>query len=194
MDTIAKFASIDYVSLLSAVAIIVVGSVAAKEALTKFCNMLGIEFSWVRANKERIAMEKQIEEDIKDLSKKQDDFELLRIQDIESRETFNKTIVDSISSLKDYITTLEKNIDIREAEKRFKKLRFDILNFADRISKSEQISAELIDQIYDEITEYEELAETYEFKNNRVNASIVVIQNKYTELLGQGKIYKGEIE
>ena len=31
MDTIAKFASIDYVSLLSAVAIIVVGSVVAKK-------------------------------------------------------------------------------------------------------------------------------------------------------------------
>lgn len=189
-DYIFKMASIDYLSLLTAIGIIVIGSVAVKEAFVRFCNMLGLEFSWIRAKRERDIRDKKVEEELRELAIRQKELEVLRMQDIESRDEFNKTIVNNIESVRDEILSLDKCIALREAEKRFKKLRFDILNFADRISKSEQISAELIDQIFEEISEYEDLARTYGFKNNRVNASIAVIHAKYQELLMLGKIVK----
>jgi len=191
-DYVKWLSSINYPALLSAVCMVVVGSVAAKEAVIKFCDSFGIEFSWVRAKREREDTEAKIEEDMKTLADKQVELENLRKQDIEKRDEFEKTIVANIDSLKDDISTLANQIEVREAKKRFRKLRFDILNFADRIVNSEQISAELIDQIFDEISEYEELSHEYEFKNNRVNSSVKVIQAKYEELLKQGKIYKGE--
>ena len=189
-EYILKMASIDYLTLLTSIAIIVVGSVAIKEGIERFCNMVGIEFSWIREKRDREAREKKMEEELDNLTERQWELEELHKQDIESRDEFNKTIVESIASVKDDIASLAKHIDVKEAEKRFKKLRFDILNFADRISKSEQISAELIDQIFREISEYEELSHKYKFSNNRVNSSVKVIQAKYEELLLLGKIIK----
>jgi hypothetical protein len=189
-EYILKMASIDYLTLLTSIAIIVVGSVAIKEGIERFCNMVGIEFSWIREKRDREAREKKMEEELDNLTERQWELEELHKQDIESRDEFNKTIVESIASVKDDIASLARHIDVKEAEKRFKKLRFDILNFADRISKSEQISAELIDQIFREISEYEELSNKYKFSNNRVNSSVKVIQAKYEELLLLGKIIK----
>lgn len=189
-EYIFNMASIDYLSLLTAMGIIVVGSVAIKEGLEKFCDMIGLEFSWIRAKKESEIRAMKMEQELESLTIRQKELEELREHDINSRDEFSKNIVDSITSVKEDIASLAKRFEIKEAEKRFKKLRFDILNFADRISKSEQISAELIEQIFDEITEYENFVEAYDFKNNRVNASILVIQKKYEELLLAGKIVK----
>lgn len=191
-EYIIKLASIDFVSLLSALSIIIVATVVIKEAIEKFCKVVGIEFAWIRRQKERAEYEEKVKTDLDTLSKRQTELENLHNEAMEARTNFNRTVLESIDSLKNDISSLADHIDKREAEKRFKKLRFDILNFADKISKSESITAELIEQVFDEISDYENLVESYNFKNNRVNTSIAVIQAKYQELLMQGKIVKGD--
>ena len=69
-------------------------------------------------------------------------------------------------------------------------MRYDILNFANLLSSKSVVSAELINQVYKEISEYEELSEKYHLKNNQVNASVAVISAKYQEMLLNGQIKK----
>ena len=191
-EYILQLASLDYLKLLMALGTVVVGSVVIKEALMKFCTTFGIEFSWIRTKRERKEYEKEIRADLDALIKRQENLERIHEEAMEARIEFNQNIQNNVNSLKDEIISMEKRIEIREAEKRFRKLRFDILNFADKISKSESVMAEMIDQIFEECSEYEELSKKYKFKNNRVNSSIKVIQKKYEELLLTGKILDGE--
>ena len=189
-DYIFQLAQIDYISLLSAVAIIMVATVVIKEGIEKFCNTVGLEFSWIRARRERSECEQKIREDLEALKQRQEMFETEHKENVKAWDKFNKEVMDCIEGLKNEIKALGDHIEKREAEKRFKKLRYDILNFADRITKSESITAELVEQVFDEIQDYENLVEAYDFKNNRVNASMAVIQARYQELLMQGKIIK----
>lgn len=187
-EQLVALLSVDYFSFVIALATVIAGTVAVKEGVERFCRAVGIEFSWIRAKREQKECQEKIRKDLDDITKRQTELEDLRKTDIEAKEEFNKMMVESVNSIKDDIVELKKDIDVREAEKRFRKLRYDILNFANQISQAHQVSAELVDQIYEEITEYEELSERYQFKNNRVNASVNVIQAKYQELLQNGQI------
>ena len=108
----------------------------------------------------------------------------------EEDEQFTAYLMNILNDLKADIVDMRDEIEIREAEKRFKKLRYDILNFANQIASAQQISAEMIDQIFDECGEYEKLSESYGFKNDRVNVSMSVIKSRYEELLKEGRITK----
>ena len=187
---IIELMSIDYPSFLAAMVTIIAGFLAIKEILERFCKAVGIEFSWIKSRRETQECQQTIKHDLEELAKRQRELKEERKRDMDERARFDNEIKKCIEGIKQEIADLGEHIEKREAEKRFKKLRFDILNFADRISKSESISSELVEQVFDEIQDYENLVSEYEFKNNRVNASIVVIQQKYQELLMQGKVFK----
>ena len=187
---VMRLLSIDYISLLSAVAIIIVASVAIKEAFEKFCKAFGIELSYLREKEEMKTCQTQVKKELAQLQERQGRFEEEHRENVKARDEFNQEVMELIEGLKNDIKNLGDHIEKREAEKRFKNLRNDILNFADRIPKSEHVSAELVEQMFDEIQDYENLVSVYNFKNNRVNASIAVITAKYQEMLLQGKITK----
>lgn len=191
-EYVMKLATIDYFSLVSTIVIIMVALVALKELLEKFCKMVGIEFSWIRNKRERLEFEAKTFEELETLANRQEELERLRRIDAENREKFNKNMEDNMESLKDDILSLSKSIELREAKKTFKKLRFDILDFADRIARTNGINSEYVEQIYSEIETYRELEKQYGFENGQASASIAVIQKKYEELLLEGKIIKGD--
>lgn len=191
-EYVMKLATIDYFSLVSTIVIIMVALVALKELLEKFCKMVGIEFSWIRDKRERLEFEAKTFEELETLANRQEELERLRRIDAENREKFNKNMEDNMESLKDDILSLSKSIELREAKKTFKKLRFDILDFADRIARTNGINSEYVEQIYSEIETYRELEKQYGFENGQASASIAVIQKKYEELLLEGKIIKGD--
>jgi hypothetical protein len=181
--------SIDYTALLLSLGTIIIGGVAIKEALEKFCKAFGIKLKYVEEREEAKKCQTEVKAGLKDLAEKQGKLEELREKDVEMSKKTDKEIMNIVYSLKQDIQMLAYDMEVREAEARFKKLRYDICNFAVRISNSsEEISSDLIKNLYTEINEYEELAEKYNFKNNRVNDSIEVISNKYKQMLLEGKI------
>lgn len=182
--------SIDYVSLLLALGTIVVGFVAIKKALEEFCQTFGIELKYIREKREQKECQTEVKSRLAELNERQNKFEHQHEENIKARDKFNKEIMERINDLKADIIDMRDEIEIREAEKRFKKLRYDILNFANQIVSAQQISAEMIDQIFDECSEYDKLSEDFGFKNNRVNVSMSVIKSKYEELLKEGRITK----
>ena len=188
---LANLLAINYVDLLLALGTIVVGFVAIKKALEEFCQTFGIKLRYVEEKKEMHKCQTEVKTRLAELNDRQDKFEKQHEENIKARDEFSKEMIGCINELKEDIINLRQEIEYREAEKRFKKLRFDLLNFASRIAQSEEITGELISQVNHEITEYEELVEQYKFKNNRVNASIKIIQEKYEQLLREGKIIIG---
>ena len=182
--------SIDYVSLLLALGTIVVGFVAIKKALEEFCQTFGIELKYIREKREQMECQTEVKSKLAELNERQDKFEHQHEESIKARDKFNKEIIECINDLIADLVDMRDEIEIREAEKRFKKLRYDILNFANQIASAQQISAEMIDQIFDECNEYEKLSEDFGFKNDRVNVSMSVIKSKYEELLKEGRITK----
>ena len=188
---LANLLAINYVDLLLALGTIVVGFVAIKKALEEFCQAFGIRLRYVEEKEEMKKCQTEVKTRLAELNDRQDKFEKQHEENIKARDEFSKEMIGCINELKEDIINLRQEIEYREAEKRFKKLRFDLLNFASRIAQSEEITGELISQVNHEITEYEELVEQYKFKNNRVNASIKIIQEKYEQLLREGKIIIG---
>ena len=187
-EYIQTLATIDYVSFLLAFFTIAGAIVAGKTILEKFCDVVGIKLTYLEEKRKMQECQTTVKQELKDIVDRQDRFEKEHRENMEKREEFNKEILDAMQSLKNDIDILDKTIERREAEKQFKKLRYDILNFADRIVKSEQISAELIDQVFSEIILYHDMVEKYEFENGKVDVSIKVIQKKYQELLMSGKV------
>lgn len=188
MSQIFDLFSLNYVDSLLAIITIIIGSVALKEALERFCKTFGIELAWIRKRREQEEREKRIDEKLNILEKKQRELEEMESAESVLREEYDQKIITAIDTLQDNLTALGKDIETREAERQFKKLRYDILNFANQITLKTEVSTELISQVYREIHEYESLVEDYGFKNNQVDASVGVITKKYQEMLIQGKI------
>ena len=188
---LANLLAINYVDLLLALGTIIVGFVAIKKALEEFCQTFGIRLRYVEEKKEMHKCQTEVKTSLRELEERQDRFEKQHEENIKVRDKFNKEIMDCINELKADIVDMRDEIEYREAEKRFKKLRFDLLNFASRLAQSEEITGELMSQVASEVDEYEQIVAEYGFKNNRVNASIKIIQEKYEQLLREGKIIIG---
>lgn len=185
--------SIDYAALLLSLGTIIVGGIAIKETLEKFCKTFGIKLKYIEEKEEAKKCQTEVKSGLKELTARQTKLEQLREKDVADSRKKDEEIVGLVNSLQSNIQNLAHDIEYREAEARFKKLRYDICNFAVRISRNpEDASVDLIKNLYEEITEYESLTEKYSFKNNRVNDSIEKIKNKYHEMLDIGLIKEDE--
>lgn len=180
--------AINYVDLALALATIVIGFVAIKKAVEEFCQTFGIKLRYLEEKQEMKKCQTEVKIRLAELGLRQDKFEKQHEDNIKARDKFNKEIMERIDALHKDIDAMREEIDRREAQKRFKKLRYDLLNFSDKIVRCESVSAEMISEIYDEIELYENLSKEYGFENGRVNVSISVIQQKYEELLKNGKV------
>lgn len=180
--------SIDYFSLLLALGTVMIGFTAIKKGVEEFCKTFGIRLRYLEEKQEMKSCQTEVKTRLAELSARQDKFEHQHEENIKARDKFNNKMIECINDIKADIVDMRDEIEIREAEKRFKKLRYDILNFANQAVSAKQISAEMIDQIFEECGEYEKLSKDYGFKNDRVNVSVSVIKSKYEELLKEGKI------
>ena len=161
---------------------------AIKELLERFCKAFGVEFSWIRENRERSECEKRIKADLEIISEKEKVLETQRENDRIIRDKFNKDIMDSMEMLQNNLNSLSDSIERREAEKKFERLRDDILGFANQLSSKDTITDELISHIYKKINTYEELQNKYKFQNNQTPASIAAITARYQQMLINGQV------
>ena len=193
-EYIMDLMSIDYISLLSAIVVIMAAVIALKELLEKFCNAVGIEFSWIKAKNDMKECQTTIKRELADLRERQDRFEQEHKINIEKRNQFNEQIISSINMIKDSIVDFKSDIERKEAEKKFEKLRDDIVSFANELALRDTVSAELMENIYRKIVAYESLHEEFGFKNNQAPVSIKAIEQKYQEMILSGHITKKEEE
>lgn len=180
--------SINYVDFLLALGTIIVGSVVIKEAIEKFCDAFGIEFKWIRKKREKEKLCANVQAEVKLLSERLELLRNMRDADLQRGDQLENGIAKALEEIRKDIIELRETMTHNEAVKRFKVLRREILTFANDLPHKESVSAELIRQVYKEINEYEELSKNHNFKNNQVNASIAVIQEKYMEMLAKGLI------
>ena len=191
-EYIMDLMSIDYISLLSAIVVIMAAVIALKELLEKFCNAVGIEFSWIKSKNDMKECQTTIKRELADLKERQDRFEQEHRENIEKRDEFNEQIISAIKEIRNCISGLRKEIERREAEKKFEKLRDDIVSFANELALRDTVSSELIENIYRKIRLYESLHEEFGFKNNQAPVSIKAIEQKYQEMILSGHITKKE--
>ena len=191
-EYIKDLASIDYLSLITSVVIIMGAVVALKELLERFCNTVVIELYWVREKRELKNCQETVKKELADLRKRQDRFEQEHKISIERRNQFNEQIISSINMIKDSIVDFKTDIERKEAEKKFEKLRDDIVSFANELALRDTVSAELMENIYRKIVAYESLHEEFGFKNNQAPVSIKAIEQKYQEMILSGHITKKE--
>lgn len=193
-EYIKDLASIDYLSLITSVVIIMGAVVALKELLERFCNTIGIELYWVREKRELKDCQETVKKELADLRERQDRFEQEHKINIEKRNQFNKQIISSINMIKDSIIDFKADVERKEAEKKFEKLRDDIVGFANELALRDTVSAELMENIYRKIVAYESLHEEFGFKNNQAQVSIKAIEQKYQEMILNGHITNKEEE
>ena len=191
-EYIVDLASIDYLSLITSVVIIMGAVVALKELLERFCNAVGIELYWVREKRELKNCQETVKKELADLRERQDRFEQEHKINIEKRNQFNEQIISSINMIKDSIVDFKSDIERKEAEKKFEKLRDDIVSFANELALRDTVSSELMENIYRKIRAYESLHEEFGFKNNQAPVSIKAIEHKYQEMILSGHITKKE--
>ena len=189
-EYIVDLMSIDYFSLISAIVVIMGAVIALKELFEKFCNAVGVEFSWIKDKNDMREGQTTIKRELADLKERQDRFEREHRENIEKRNEFNEQIISAITEIRNCITGLRKEIERREAEKKFEKLRDDIVNFANELALRDTVSSELMENIYRKIGLYESLHEEFGFKNNQAPVSIEVIKQKYQEMLKSGHVTK----
>ena len=193
-EYIKDLASIDYLSLITSVVIIMGAVVALKELLERFCNTVGIELYWVREKRELKDCQETVKKELADLRERQDRFEQEHKINIGKRNQFNEQIISSINMIKDSIVDFKADIERKEAEKKFEKLRDDIVSFANELALRDTVSAELMENIYRKIVAYESLHEEFGFKNNQAPVSIKAIEQKYQEMILSGHITNKEDE
>lgn len=193
-EYIKDLASIDYLSLITSVVIIMGAVVALKELLERFCNAVGIELYWVREKRELKNCQETVKKELTELKERQDRFEQEHKINIEKRNQFNEQIITAINTIKDSIVDFKSDIERKEAEKKFEKLRDDIVSFANELALRDTVSSELMENIYRKIVAYESLHEEFGFKNNQAPVSIKAIEQKYQEMILSGHITKKEEE
>ena len=193
-EYVTELLTINYFEFIMALVTVIVGFVVIKEALERFAKALGIEFKWVREKREQQECQTTVKSAVTELLDRQTKLEERENHEEKTREETDKLIIESIQDIKSDIEKLGDSIKEREAKRRFKKIRYDLLNFANKISESERVSAELIRQVYREIHEYEYLVHTHGFKNNQVNASIDIITKKYQDMVLNGQIVSHDDE
>lgn len=191
-EYIQDLASIDYLSLLTSAVIVMSAILALKSLVEKFCDAVGIEFSWIKEKREMRECQTTIKKRLKDLQEKQDRFEKQHEENVKKRNEYNEKIMSSIESLQKSIISLEEEMKVREAKNKFERLRDDIVNFANELASRDTVSSELMENYFKKIGKYESLSHEYNFKNNQAPVSIEVIKMKYQEMLLKGQITKKE--
>jgi len=192
VEYIQDLASIDYLSLLTSAVIVMSAILALKSLVEKFCDAVGIEFSWIKEKREMRECQTTIKKRLKDLQEKQDRFEKQHEENVKTRNEYNEKIMSSIESLQKSIISLEEEMKMREAKNKFERLRDDIVNFANELASRDTVSSELMENYFKKIGKYESLSHEYHFKNNQAPVSIEVIKMKYQDMLLKGQITKKE--
>jgi len=121
-----------------------------------------------------------------DLKQQESDFEKTQLNYRSKNEKTTKEILESISILSEDIKSLRKQIEDMELERKIKKYRWDLNNFATQLSRDVRYGKDQFDIIFQEHEEYESLLREHNMTNGQTTIAMDIIRKYYKKLYFDG--------
>lgn len=121
-----------------------------------------------------------------DLKQQESDFEKTQLNYRSKNEKTTKEILESISILSEDIKSLRKQIEDMELERKIKKYRWDLNNFATQLSRDIRYGKDQFDIIFQEHEEYESLLREHNMTNGQTTIAMDIIRKYYKKLYFDG--------
>ena len=120
------------------------------------------------------------------LKQQESDFEKTQLNYRSKNEKTTKEILESISILSEDIKSLRKQIEDMELERKIKKYRWDLNNFATQLSRDVRYGKDQFDIIFQEHEEYESLLREHNMTNGQTTIAMDIIRKYYKKLYFDG--------
>lgn len=168
MDTLVELLKQDISSIVVSIFIVMSGIITIYEIIGKFSKIIGKPVKWVKERDEIKELTIRNAEQIKELSKKQE-------EDTKQSIRHDEMIRSDLAKLTHMF--IDKQID---------DIRYEILDFASSLSVGRQYSKEQFDHIISIDEKYKKILEENHLENGQVTASMEVITEVYKEKLRNG--------
>ena len=136
----------------------------------------------IRRKEEEQKYKKDVYHQLKLLKDQDEEIERLQADYRERSEKTTKEILDSLTILSDDIRSLGERIEKIEFNKKIKKYRWDINNFATQLTRGVNYGKDQFDIIFQEHDEYQELLKEHHLSNGQTSIAMDVIRKRYKEL------------
>ena len=168
MDTILEFTTIDFSSVFLSVFIILIGIKSISSILEWVSQKLGLETKWMRARREEHNLLLKTSQHLTALQEKQK-------QDMEKSDMRDEEISNDIKKLT--FMFIEKEID---------DIRWEINNFATRVSEGRPCNKDSYKHCIHIYEKYEKLLEENNLENGEIQVSMQIIYDDYKRKLREG--------
>jgi hypothetical protein len=168
MDAITELTQIDYSTVFISVFIILIGIKAIVSVIEWFITKLGLETKRMRKNTEDHELLIKTSESLLELKKRHE-------KDMIESDRHDEEMRKDIKKLTDMFINKEIN-----------DYRWEIINFAARISEGKKCSKESYKHCMHTYTDYEKLLEDHDLTNGEVEISMNIIRESYQEKLKEG--------
>lgn len=168
MDSITELTQIDYSAVFISVFIILIGIKAIASVIEWFIAKLGLETKRMRKNAEDHELLIKTSESLLELKERHEN-------DMKESDKHDQEMRNDIKKLTDMFINKEIN-----------DYRWEIVNFAAKITEGKNCSKESYKHCMRTYSDYEKLLEEHELTNGEVEISMNIIRESYQEKLKEG--------
>ena len=172
--------------LFSGIVVFIAAATTLKAGMDKFFTTFEITPPWEKSKKEEKEYRKDVRNQLTDLKQQESDFEKTQLNYRSKNEKTTKEILESISILSEDIKSLRKQIEDMELERKIKKYRWDLNNFATQLSRDVRYGKDQFDIIFQEHEEYESLLREHNMTNGQTTIAMDIIRKYYKKLYFDG--------
>lgn len=186
LEAFTQLTSIDYIAILSGIVVFIAAATTLKAGMDKFFTTFEITPPWEKSKKEEKEYRKDVRNQLTDLKQQESNFEKTQLNYRSKNEKTTKEILESISILSEDIKSLRKQIEDMELERKIKKYRWDLNNFATQLSRDIRYGKDQFDIIFQEHEEYESLLREHNMTNGQTTIAMDIIRKYYKKLYFDG--------
>ena len=185
-DTVFKYNGEGALTSASGIVVFIAAATTLKAGMDKFFTTFEITPPWEKSKKEEKEYRKDVRNQLTDLKQQESDFEKTQLNYRSKNEKTTKEILESISILSEDIKSLRKQIEDMELERKIKKYRWDLNNFATQLSRDVRYGKDQFDIIFQEHEEYESLLREHNMTNGQTTIAMDIIRKYYKKLYFDG--------
>lgn len=182
LEAFMQLTSIDYISMISVIIVFATSITALKIGMDKFFDTFEIIPPWEKAKKEETKYRKDVRSQLTDLKQQESDFEKIQLDYRIQNEKTTKELLESISILSEDIKNLRQHIEDMELDRKIKKYRWDLNNFATQLSRGIKYGKDQFDIIFQEHEEYKTLLREHNMTNGQTTIAMDIIRKYYKKL------------
>lgn len=168
--------------MISVIIVFATSITALKIGMDKFFDTFEIIPPWEKAKKEETKYRKDVRSQLTDLKQQESDFEKIQLDYRIQNEKTTKEILESISILSEDIKNLRQHIEDMELDRKIKKYRWDLNNFATQLSRGIKYGKDQFDIIFQEHEEYKTLLREHNMTNGQTTIAMDIIRKYYKKL------------